>query len=266
VVPASRTANGFISFTLIASARCAAVFFHAGGWVSGNRKGVAASVLEQVQRGYAVASVEYRLAPQVRFPVPLQDAKTAIRWVKAHGAEYGIRADKVIASGSSAGGHLAAMVAVTDGLFEPVDLPAELAAQNSRVSAAVSMVGPLDLNALGQEVGTWGPGLVSTLLDCPTPRDDQPATCSPEAMAAASPITYVTRDDPPIYLSYGVNDVLVPPSTNGLVMAADYAQLGRRLEARFDLVQNQGHNVDFDGLNITMLDRFLDWNRDGVLL
>jgi pimeloyl-ACP methyl ester carboxylesterase len=84
-------------------------------------------------------------------------------------------------------------------------------------------------------------------------------------MAAASPISYVTRDDPPIYLSYGMQDELVPPSTNGLVMALDYAQVGRRLDARFDVAQNQGHNVDIDGTNITMLDQFLDWNRDGIL-
>jgi acetyl esterase/lipase len=241
------------------------VFFHAGGWVAGDRTTVAQAILQEVTRGYAVASVEYRLAPQVRFPVPLQDAKTAIRWVKAHAAQFGLRADKVFAAGSSAGGHLAAMVAVTPGLFEPGDVPPDLAAQDSRVVAAVSFVGPLDLNSLGGEVGTWGPGLVSTLLGCAAPAPDEPATCSQDAMAAASPVSYVTRDDPPIYLSYGVEDTLVPPSTNGLVMATEYAQLGRRLEARYDLVQDQGHNVDIEGANITMLDRFLDWNVDGLV-
>ena len=56
------------------------------------------------------------------FPVPLQDAKTAVRWIKAHGPEFGLRTDKVFATGASAGGHLAAMVATTPGLFEPMDL------------------------------------------------------------------------------------------------------------------------------------------------
>src|SRR5258705_120223 len=83
----------------------------------------------------AVVSVDYRLAPAVRFPVPLQDAKTAIRWVKAHAAQYHLRADQVLAAGASAGGHLASMVAVTPGLFEPTNLPPELAAQTSRVVA-----------------------------------------------------------------------------------------------------------------------------------
>jgi acetyl esterase/lipase len=241
------------------------VYFHAGGWVAGERGFVAQSILREVSRGYAVASVEYRLAPNVVFPVPLQDAKTAVRWVKAHAQEFGLRTDMVFATGASAGGHLAAMVATTPGLFEPTDLSPELAAQDSRVAGAVSLVGPLDLNALGQEVGTWGPPLVSTLLGCPAPGDDQPATCSAAAMAAASPITYVTPDDPPIYLSYGMQDDLVTASANGLAMAVDYAQLGRRIEARYDLAPNQGHNVDIDGTNVTMLDRFLDSTRDGTL-
>jgi acetyl esterase/lipase len=241
------------------------VYFHAGGWVAGERGFVAQSILREVGRGYAVASVEYRLAPRVVFPVPLQDAKTAVRWVKAHAQEFGLRADMVFATGASAGGHLAAMVATTPGRFEPTDLSPELAAQDSRVAGAVSLVGPLDLNALGQEVGTWGPPLVSTFLGCPAPGANQPATCSAAAMAAASPINYVTPDDPPIYLSYGMQDELVTASANGLAMAVDYAQLGRRIEARYDLAQHQGHNVDIDGTNVTMLDQFLDSTRDGVL-
>jgi hypothetical protein len=75
----------------------------------------------------------------------------------------------------------------------------------------------------------------------------------------------VTPDDPPIYLSYGMQDDLVTASANGLAMAVDYAQLGRRIEARYDLAPNQGHNVDIDGTNVTMLDRFLDSTRDGTL-
>jgi pimeloyl-ACP methyl ester carboxylesterase len=155
------------------------------------------------------------------------------------------------------------MVATTPSLFEPVDLPARLARQNSRVVAAVSMVGPLDLGALGEETGSWGPGLVSNLLGCPVPQDDEPARCPADAMAAASPDRYVTLDDPPIYLCYGGQDALVPASTNGLPMANRYAQLGRGREAPYDVVANQGHNVDLDGINITMLDRFLDQNLQG---
>ena len=77
-------------------------------------------------------------------------------------------------------------------------------------------------------------------------------------MTEASPINYVSVDDPPIYLGYGDLDSLVPPSTNGLRMATRYAQLGRAGAAPFDEVENQGHNVDIDGVNITRLGAFFD--------
>ena len=143
------------------------VYLHSGGWVAGSRAAVTQAILRQVQRGYAVASVDYRLAPTVRFPVPLQDAKTAIRWIKAHAAQYRFRADRVFAAGSSAGGHLAAMVAVTAGEFEPANLPPDLASQSSRVIGAVSLVGLLDLNSISREAGTWGPAIVAALLAAP---------------------------------------------------------------------------------------------------
>ncbi len=239
------------------------VFFHGGGWIGGSRALVAQSLLREVLDGYAVVSVDYRLAPIVQFPVPLQDAKTAIRWVKAHAAQYRLRADEVFAAGASAGGHIAAMVAMTPGLFEPTDLTPQLAAQDSRVVGAVLEVGPLNLNALSLEGDTWGPALVAEFLGCPEPSAAQPVTCSEEQMAAASPISYVTRDDPPIYLAYGSQDTLVPPATNAFELAHEFTQLGNGRSAAVDEVQNLGHNLDIDGLNITRLHAFLDRVRDG---
>ena len=203
------------------------VYFHSGGWVAGSRSPVTPAILREVQRGYAVVSVDYRLAPAVQFPVPLQDAKTAVRWVKAHAPQYRLRADRVFVAGESAGGHLAAMVAVTPGVFEPTNLPPELAAQTSRVVGAVSLVGLLDLNTISREADTWGPGIVAALLGCPDPTATLAVTCSEDAMTEASPINYVSVDDPPIYLGYGDLDSLVPPSTNGLRMATRYAAAGK---------------------------------------
>jgi acetyl esterase/lipase len=234
------------------------VYFHPGGWVAGSRAPVTQAILREVPRGYAVASVDYRLAPAVRFPVPLQDAKTAVRWVKAHAREYHLRADRVIAAGASAGGHLAAMVAVTPGRFEPTGLPPELAVRSSRVVGAVSFVGLLDLGAASSEEGTWGPGIVAALLDCPEPTPEVFVTCTDDAMAAASPVTYVHPDAPPMYLGYGDLDVLVPPSANGRAMASRYAELGKAQQAPFDRVETQGHTVDVEGVNVTRLDAFVD--------
>jgi acetyl esterase/lipase len=234
------------------------VYFHPGGWVAGSRAPVTQAILREVPRGYAVASVDYRLAPAVRFPVPLQDAKTAVRWVKAHAREYRLRADRVLAAGMSAGGHLAAMVAVTPGTYEPTGLPPELSAQSSRVAGAVSLVGLLDLGAASREEGTWGPGIVAALLGCPDPTPEVVVTCPEDAMAAASPVNHVSRAAPPLYLGYGDLDTLVPPATNGKLMATRYAELGKAGQAAFDEVETQGHNLDVDGVNVTQLDAFVD--------
>jgi acetyl esterase/lipase len=238
------------------------VFFHPGGWVSGTRTTPPQSLLRQVARGYAVVSADYRLAPAVHFPVPLQDAKTAVRWVKAHANEYGLRANKVFVAGASAGGHLAAMVALTPGLFEPTDLPPDLAKQNSRVVGAMSEVGPLDLAALNERVGTWGPGLVAQFLGCPAPALDEPAPCTPEQLAEASPTHYVTRSAPPMYLSYGTLDALVPPDVNAYPLARRFAELRVGQKAAVDEVPQQGHNLDVDGLNVTKLEAWFDGIRD----
>jgi len=238
------------------------VFFHSGGWVAGTREYAPQSLLRQVARGYAVVSADYRLAPAVQFPVPLQDAKTAIRWVKAHAAEFHFRADKVFVAGSSAGGHLAAMVALTPGLFEPTDLPADLAKQNSRVVGAMSEVGPLDLAALNRQVGTWGPGLVAQFLGCPAPVGDEPAPCTAAQMAAASPTTYVTRQAPPMFLGYGSLDGLVPPDVNVYPLARRFALLNIGRKAAVDEVPQQGHNLDVDGINVTRLEAWFDGIRD----
>ena len=77
-------------------------------------------------------------------------------------------------------------------------------------------------------------------------------------MTAASPISYVTRDDPPIYLAYGSQDTLVPPATNAFELAREFAQLGKGREVAIDEVENLGHNLDNDGLNITRLHAYLD--------
>ncbi len=238
------------------------VFFHGGGWVSGSRDLVAQSLLREVPKGFAVVSADYRLAPAVQFPVPLEDAKTAVRWVKAHAAQFHLRADMVFVAGSSAGGHLAAMVAVTAGTFEPSGLPPDLAAQSSRVVGAFVEVGPLDLSALSEEAGTWGPGLVAQLLGCTEPSAEEPVPCDDAQKSAASPITYVTPDDPPMYLGYGSLDQLVPPSTNAYELAHAYARVGLRHRVAVDEVPHLGHNLDIDGVNVARLGAFLDGIRD----
>jgi len=227
------------------------VFAHSGGWTGGDRTVVPQAILREVQRGYAVASIDYHLSPQSVFPVALQDMKTAVRWAKVRGGQYGLRADEVFAAGASAGGNLAAMVALTPGQFEPTDLPPDLASVDSTVRGAITMSGVLNLN----DVGSVGLGLqfVPSYI----------GSGDPNAIAQASPINYVTPSAPPMYIANGLWDGLVRPNANGLLMSLRYLQVGRVRAAYYDLVRNQGHNLDADGLNVTVFDFWLDAVRDG---
>jgi acetyl esterase/lipase len=229
------------------------VYMHAGGFVAGDRTAVPEGILREVLRGYAVASIEYHLSPQSRFPVALQDAKTAVRWAKVWGGHYALRTDEVFAAGMSAGGNLAAMVALTPGQFEPANLPADLAAVDSSVRGAITLSGVLDCNDVSR-IG-WGTGFIPAYV----------GSLDPHAMALASPVNYVTPSAPPMYIANGYRDTLVRAGENGLTMAREYMAAGRAKVGFYDMVDNQGHNLDVDGMNTTALDFWLDAVRDGRL-
>lgn len=93
----------------------ALLMIHGGGWNSGD-KSLQVSMAQQIAKsGYVTIPVEYRLIPEAVYPAGLHDVKTAIRWVRAHAAEYGIDPDRIAVSGCSAGAQLATLAGVTNG-------------------------------------------------------------------------------------------------------------------------------------------------------
>jgi len=92
------------------------VWVHGGAWRAGSKDDV--PVKRWVERGLAVASVDYRLSPEAQFPAQVHDLKAAIRFLQAHADEYEINTDQIVVAGSSAGGHLAALVGVSNGVKE----------------------------------------------------------------------------------------------------------------------------------------------------
>ncbi|CAG7611941.1 alpha/beta hydrolase family protein [Leucobacter soli] len=111
-----------------------AIYFHGGGFEVGTRSDYEETrALALAARGIAVATVGYRLAAAAPFPAPLEDARAAAAWLRAHGAEYGVATERIGSVGASAGGYLAAMLALEVDGAPPV------------VDAAVPWFGPLDL-------------------------------------------------------------------------------------------------------------------------
>lgn len=177
----------------------AVLYVHGGGWMQGDKtEGGGAGLYPLLQRsGFLVAAINYRLAPQYKFPAQIIDVKCAVRYLRAHAAAYNIDPQRIGAVGGSAGGHLVALLGVTTA--EAGWDSGEYADQSSRVQAVVDMFGPTDLTQLrlnprrgyGQEV------FAIQSADDPL-------------LKTYSPVTYITPDDPPFLILHGDQDELVP--------------------------------------------------------
>ncbi|MDB6114415.1 MAG: Alpha/beta hydrolase fold-3 domain protein [Lacunisphaera sp.] len=169
------------------------ILVHGGGWSKGDKQKQVKPLFEPLSRaGYAWVSINYRLAPAHKYPGSVEDVETAIRWVKAHAAQYKLDPLRIALIGESAGGHLVALV----GTQAKPDL---------RVAAVVPFYAPTDLaTALAGETGKPSPNASAyfgVTADNPAAR---------KLLHDASPITYVHPGLPPFLLLHGTADQLVP--------------------------------------------------------
>jgi acetyl esterase/lipase len=122
------------------------VLVHGGGWRAGVRANFAPMAIRMAQHGYAAATISYRLSPEALYPAAVQDARAAVRWMRTHAGEYGIDPARIAIGGGSAGGQIAALAGVTDGLarFDPDDGPGAI---SSAVQAIVNIDGLSDFTS-----------------------------------------------------------------------------------------------------------------------
>lgn len=194
------------------------LLLHGGSWSGGGRdaqRGLARSLAAQ---GFAVAVADYRLAPSVRFPAPLEDARAAAAWLRAHAADYRLDAGHLSVLGVSAGGELAGLLATqpeTAGWF----------------TAAVTLAAPSDLTVPANSLKVRA--VLRMYLGAE--REERP-----DLYAAASPVSYLTADDPPFLLLHGQDDPLVPPAQSR-VLAEQLRALGVPVALR--LLPDTGHDM-----------------------
>jgi acetyl esterase/lipase len=122
------------------------VLVHGGAWMRGDPSQAAGNALHFARRGIATVSIAYRLAPEHRFPAPLDDVRRGLRWVRAHAGELGVDPDRMALLGLSAGAHLAMLAHVARGVPELAPaLPADLRDVREDVRAVIVHYGPFDL-------------------------------------------------------------------------------------------------------------------------
>jgi acetyl esterase/lipase len=209
------------------------VWVHGGAWRSGSKENP--PVLPLVERRLAVASVEYRLSPVAEFPAQVHDIKAAIRFLRAKSGELGIGAERIAIAGSSAGGHLAALVGVTNGHKRLEGAIGGYLDQSSDVQAIVDFYGPANLTTILAQSTPHGlrvrtPALALLLGGPPETKVD--------LAQLASPVMHVDAGDPPLLMFHGDQDPQVPINQSHELQGA-YRK--HKLPATFEVVHGGAH-------------------------
>jgi acetyl esterase/lipase len=191
------------------------VWVHGGPWLFGSPKQPAEWLMQAdpftaaIRAGFAVASAQYRLSGEAAFPAQLDDVKAAVRWLRRHGDTVGVDRERIGVWGESAGGHLAALVALTG---DDQD--------DSGVQAAVCWYAPSNLLTMQAQAHPSGT-IDHDAADSPESLlIGAPLADNPEVGRAASPITYVTDQAPPMLLIHGDQDLVVPVGQSEELAAA----------------------------------------------
>jgi acetyl esterase/lipase len=172
-------------------------------------------MLEGLKRGFAVVSINYRMSGEAKFPALVQDAKAAVRWIRANGEKYDFDSERIIAWGGSAGGYLSSMLAVSADEKSFEDPALGNADFSSRVQAAVIWYGPanfLKMDAHLAASGLLGPEEFrhSTANSPESLLLGDLITRIPDRVKAANPETYIGKNIPPMLLQHGRKDPVVP--------------------------------------------------------
>ncbi|MGA7633950.1 MAG: alpha/beta hydrolase [Terriglobales bacterium] len=210
----------------------AVLWIHGGGWERGDKSGNSGAQF-LADAGFVTASLSYRLSGDSPFPAAVEDCKCAIRFLRASAPKYGIDPVRIGAAGSSAGGHLAELLATAD---QSAGLEGDGGWQNvsSKVQAAASYYGVSDLTV------PFPQDTVRVIVKFFRGTEKE----KPELYRKASPILYVSKDDPPLLLVHGEKDDGVP-FDQSVRMAETYRRV--RLPVEFIAVKNAGHDFQHIG-------------------
>ncbi len=190
--------------------------FHGGAFMGCDKADLQIlPMLEGLQRGYAVVAVNYRMSGEAEFPALIQDAKAAVRWLRANADKYALNPNRIAAWGGSAGGYLSTMLGVSAGVPELEDLSLGNEKQPSNVQAVVSWFGPTNFLTMDEYLAENNllapPGFRHNEANSPESLLlGQKITEIPEKVKAANPETYIRDNLPPFLLQHGTADPVVP--------------------------------------------------------
>jgi acetyl esterase/lipase len=213
---------------------------HGGGFAMGSKAMLDAPIGEALlAKGIAVASINYRLSGEARFPAAIEDSKAAVRFLRANAATYRLDPERFLAFGQSAGGNLASLVGTTGNSGEFDNPVLGNPGVSSRVSAVIDWFGPSDFLLMDPQASKQGCPPDHGASDSPESTYlGAPIATVPDKAKAASPLTYIDRDDPPFLLQKGSEDCLVPVGQSE-VLAQALKQAG--VPVTYEVLEGAGH-------------------------
>jgi acetyl esterase/lipase len=228
------------------------VWIHGGAWENGNKSAMPLEPL--IERGFAVASLDFSPASKARFPGQVHEIKAAIRFLRAEAQRYGYAAERIGIAGASSGAHLAAVVGTGNGHAELEGGLGEHRGQSSDVHAIVSYFAATNLTSILAQSTPFGLNIrepaLARLLGA-APKDAE------QLARLASPVFQVTAGDPPLLLLHGDQDPQMPINQSHELEGA-YERQG--LDAELIVVHGAAHGGDafYSPENVERVARFLN--------
>lgn len=200
------------------------LMIHGGAWKSGTKLHMKGHAVSAARQGFVAVSINYRHAPRHKWPAQRHDCEAALEWMLKHAERYKIDKSKIALWGYSAGGHLATFLAT-------VDLPSKSDQKNKHpIRCVVCGGGPVDLTIVPKDFPFLSYFLGATRRQ------------KPQLYKSASPITHLSKDDPPMFFYHGEKDFMVPISAvKSMVKSAK--QLG--IDCELMMVPQKEHMLTF---------------------
>ncbi len=208
----------------------AVILIHGGGWKDGNRQIYRYYCIKLAEKGYVTATISYRLSKEAPYPAAVQDAKCAVRWLRANAKKCHADPNQIAVLGGSAGGHLAMMVGYSPGV-KTLEGDGGNPGVSSGVQAVIDFYGPVDLTAeVAQQAGV--------VVDFMGGKKYAEAEAQ---YREASPITHLTKKAPPTLILHGTVDDTVPVAQADL-LARKLKELGVPYE--YERLEGWPHTMD----------------------
>lgn len=217
------------------------ILIHGGAFKMGDKEMETSNAQALVAKGYAAASINYRLSGEAKFPAQIHDCKAAVRFLRANASKYHLNPDKIGSWGASAGGNLSALLGTSFGVEELEGKELGNAGVSSKVIASVDWFGPINFLTMDEEAKTLGfVGRTNSEFSPESQLIGKAISTAPELVQKANPTTYISKDDAAFFIQAGSMDRNIPNLQSRNFYEALKKVVGEE-RVSFELLEGAGH-------------------------